>query len=258
MAVWEWWLPCRKLHYSRRIRWFGNLGLLLVGVVLLRLIVPVAAVSIAAVAQANGWGVFNLIDIATVPAVVASVVLLDLAIYFQHVISHHVPLLWRIHRVHHADPDFDVTTALRFHPIEIVLSMLFKFVLVLALGPPLVAVVIFEILLNGTAMFNHGNVSLPKSIDRGLRCLLVTPDMHRVHHSIHGNETNRNFGFSIALWDRLFGTYQAQPQAGHLSMTIGLPLSLSHKGKYHTCVNLLRMLLLPFKRKLDSTVSADG
>ena len=171
-----------------------------------------------------------------------SVLALDLAIYLQHLMFHAVPLFWRLHRVHHADLDFDVTTGARFHPVEIVLSMLIKFAVILALGPPALAVLLFEVLLNATSMFNHGNVRLPARVDRVLRWLVVTPDMHRVHHSVDPRETNSNFGFNVPWWDRLFGTYRAQPQAGHDAMTIGIEQFRVPRELW-----LDRMLLQPFR-----------
>jgi sterol desaturase/sphingolipid hydroxylase (fatty acid hydroxylase superfamily) len=191
-------------------------------VILVRLIFPTAAVGLAALAADRGWGLLHQIEVPYGLAVLGSVIVLDFAIWLQHVMFHAVPALWRLHRVHHADLDFDTTTGLRFHPIEILLSMLIKFAVILLLGPPVVAVIIFEVLLNGMAMFNHGNVSLPSGLDRWLRRLVVTPDMHRVHHSIEDDEANSNFGFNLSLWDRAFGTYRAQPRAGHLDMTIGI------------------------------------
>ena len=171
---------------------------------------------------------------------------MDLVIYLQHVLVHAVPSLWRLHRVHHADLDYDVTTGARFHPIEIILSMLIKFATIIVLGPPVVAVIIFEVILNAMAMFNHGNIKLPKSVDRVLRWLVVTPDMHRVHHSVEDNEANSNYGFNLSIWDRLFGTYIDQPRDGHLGMTIGI-----HKYRDPKQVDQLPgMLLLPFKGKI--------
>jgi sterol desaturase/sphingolipid hydroxylase (fatty acid hydroxylase superfamily) len=183
----------------------------------------VAAVGVALAAEARGWGLLHQPGIPAWAAFAAGVVLLDLAIYLQHVMFHAVPALWRLHRMHHADLDVDFTTGARFHPIEIVLSMLIKFAVIAALGVPAVAVVLFEVLLNATSMFNHGNVHIPLSIEPALRWLVVTPDMHRVHHSVERDETNSNFGFNLPLWDRLFGTYRAQPCAGHDGMIIGLP-----------------------------------
>jgi len=222
IALWEIRAPRRALRVSKTQRWTANLGIVVLNTVMLRLLFPAAAVGMALFAQQHGWGVFNYFQTPEVVAVLASVVILDFAIYIQHVMVHAVPALWRLHRVHHADLDYDVTTGARFHPLEIVLSMLIKFAVIAVLGPPLVAVVIFEVLLNATAMFNHGNVRLPLALDRVLRWFVVTPDMHRVHHSVEDDETNSNFGFSLPWWDRLFGTYRAQPRGGHDAMSIGI------------------------------------
>jgi sterol desaturase/sphingolipid hydroxylase (fatty acid hydroxylase superfamily) len=183
---------------------------------------PVLAVGFALLAEARGWGLLNAFEVAFALALPVSLLALDLAIYLQHVLFHAVPALWRLHRVHHADLEFDVTTGLRFHPIEILLSMGIKLAVVAALGPPAIAVLVFEVLLNATSMFNHGNVRIALGLDRILRWIVVTPDMHRVHHSIHANETNSNFGFNLPWWDRLLGTYRAQPRDGHEGMTIGI------------------------------------
>jgi len=222
MAVWEMAAPRRVPGIGRRARWPGNLGLVVLDAALLRLIHPATAVGAAVFAEAHGWGVFNAWPVPEAAAIAASVVALDLAIYLQHVLFHAVPVLWRLHRVHHADLDFDVTTGVRFHPLEIVLSLGIKIAVVAALGAPAAAVLVFEVLLNATSMFNHGNVRLPAAADRLLRLAVVTPDMHRVHHSIRPEETNSNFGFSLPWWDRLCGTYRAQPAAGHTAMTIGI------------------------------------
>ena len=223
MALWELLSPRRALVVPKARRWGANLGLVVLNTVALRFIFPAAGVGMAAFAGQHGWGLFNYNVAPGWLAVVASVVLLDLAIYLQHVMMHSVPALWRLHRVHHADLDFDVTTGARFHTIEILLSMLIKFAVIAVLGPPVVAVVIFEVLLNATSMFNHSNVRLPLGLDRALRRVIVTPDMHRVHHSVEDDETNSNFGFNLAWWDRLFGTYRAEPAAGHEAMTVGVP-----------------------------------
>ncbi len=242
MAIWEVLLPCRPLSVPKGVRWANNLGLVVLNSVVLRLLFPAAAVGVAAVTQRHGWGLFNYYDAPVGMALVLSVVVMDLVIYLQHVMVHAVPLFWRLHRVHHADLDYDVTTGARFHPLEIILSMLIKFATILLLGPPLVAVVIFEVLLNATAMFNHSNVRLPTGLDRMLRWFLVTPDMHRVHHSVEDDETNSNFGFNLTWWDRLFGTYRDRPRGGHLGMTIGI-----HKYREQKLVNRLPgMLALPF------------
>ncbi len=215
-------LPRRARTAERRRRWPSNLGLVVLNTLVLRLVFPTAAVGVALAAEARGVGLLPWLALPMPVAVVATIVLLDLAIYLQHVLFHAVPALWRLHRVHHADLDFDVTTGLRFHPVEILLSMVLKFMVVVALGAPAVAVLIFEVLLNATAMFNHANLRLPECLDRVLRAVLVTPDMHRVHHSVVPLETNSNFGFNLAAWDRLFGTYRAAPMAGHTAMTIGI------------------------------------
>ncbi len=222
MAVWELVAPRRALTASKALRWASNLGLVVLNSVLLRLLFPAAAMGMALLAAERHWGLLNNITLSAGLKVIVAVVALDFAIYLQHVMFHAVPALWRLHRVHHADLDFDVTTGARFHPIEIVLSMLIKFAVIAALGPAPLAVLIFEVLLNATAMFNHSNVRIPVRLDRALRWLVVTPDMHRVHHSIEDHETNSNFGFNLPLWDRLFGTYKDQPDAGHDAMTIGI------------------------------------
>jgi sterol desaturase/sphingolipid hydroxylase (fatty acid hydroxylase superfamily) len=222
VALWEVLSPRRALTLSRTIRWLNNLGLVALNSLILRLLFPAAAVGMAGFVRDQGWGVFNYIDVAPAVALVGSVVALDFIIYLQHVLVHAIPALWRLHRVHHADLDYDVTTGARFHPLEIVLSMLIKFAAIIVLGPPLVAVLIFEVLLNATAMFNHGNIRLPRGVDRVLRLFVVTPDMHRVHHSVYDDEANSNFGFNLPWWDRLFGTYRDQPRDGHVAMTIGI------------------------------------
>lgn len=221
MALWEAMAP-RRRDITRIVRWTSNLGIVVVNTVVLRLVFPTAAVGFAAVAETQGWGLFNVFEAPTWVAFLVAVVVLDVAIYIQHVMFHAVPVLWRLHRMHHADLGFDVTTGLRFHPVEIVLSMVFKIAVLAALGAPVAAVLVFEIVLNATAMFNHGNVRLPRGLDAMLRLFVVTPDMHRVHHSIVPAETNSNFGFNMPWWDRLFGTYRAQPAAGHDAMTIGI------------------------------------
>ncbi len=222
MAVWELVVPRRQLRAPKGFRWFANLGIMVLGTLMVRVIFPTAAVGMAIVAGERGWGFMNNVDLSPVVAIVATVFILDLFIYLQHVMFHAVPALWRLHMVHHADVDFDCTTALRFHPLEIVLSMLIKLAAVAVLGPPAIAVIIFEVVLNATAVFNHSNVRLPVAFDRILRLIVVTPDMHRVHHSVKTHETNSNFGFNLPWWDRLLGTYRNQPEHGHEAMTIGL------------------------------------
>ncbi|MBK8754361.1 MAG: sterol desaturase family protein [Candidatus Competibacteraceae bacterium] len=241
MMLWEWRQPRRVLNLRRTQRWPANLGIIVVDSVVVRLVFPVLAVGVAGLAEARGWGLFHRLPAPFWLAGIASLLLLDLAIYAQHVLFHKAPLLWRLHRMHHSDLDFDVTTALRFHPLEIVLSMLIKLGVVVALGAPPVVVMLFEVILNATAMFNHGNVHLPERLDRGLRWLLVTPDMHRVHHSIYPEETNSNFGFNLPWWDRLFGTYREQPGAGHIGMIIGLEFFRDQRA-----TGLMDLLLQPF------------
>lgn len=222
MVVWEVLAPRRSFAVARAQRWPGNLGIVLIDTVLLRLVFPTAAVGFAMLGEARGWGLVGLLGEPPWLTVIGCVLALDLIIYLQHVLFHAVPSLWRLHRVHHTDLGFDVTTGLRFHPLEILLSMVIKFGAIAAIGVPAVAVLIFEVVLNATSMFNHGNVRLPKAVDRWLRLIVVTPDMHRVHHSIIRNETNSNFGFNFPWWDRWLGTYRAQPAAGHSAMTIGI------------------------------------
>ncbi|AKO95688.1 MAG: sterol desaturase family protein [Marinovum algicola] len=217
--------PRRVRKHPRRGRWLTNWGISIANVLALRALalgLPLLAVGAALDAEAQGWGLFNQLGWPLWLEMALAVLIFDFAIWLQHLITHKVPLLWRLHRVHHADVDFDVTTAIRFHPVEIALSMLLKIGLVYLLGPAAWAVVIFEVLLNGTAMFNHANLRLPLGLDAALRKVLVTPDMHRVHHSVHRHEHDSNYGFSLSLWDRLFRTYRAQPEAGHDGMTIGL------------------------------------
>ena len=222
MAVWEVVAPRRALAVSKAVRWVNNLGLVVFNTVILRLLFPAAAVGMAAFAANQGWGLLNHFEVNAWLAVPVAVVAMDLVIWLQHVMVHAVPALWRLHRVHHADLDYDLTTGARFHPIEIILSMIIKFATIVALGPPVVAVILFEVILNGMAMFNHGNVRLPEKLDRVLRWLVVTPDMHRVHHSVEDDEANSNFGFNLSWWDRLFGTYRDQPRGGHEGMIIGI------------------------------------
>src|SRR5215210_5342163 len=249
MAAWEFIAPRRRQHVGRLWRWPNNLGVVVIDTVVVRLLFPTAAVGVALVAEARGWGVLNILPLPSWLAVILAVVLLDLTIYGQHVMFHAVPVLWRLHRMHHADLEFDVTTGVRFHPVEIVLSMLIKFAAVVLLGAPATAVLIFEVLLNATAMFSHSNVRLPKRIDRVLRWIVVTPDMHRVHHSTERRETDSNFGFNLPWWDRLFGTYRAQPEAGHEGMTLGIPQFRDPKE-----LRLDRMLLQPLR---DGRTKAD-
>jgi sterol desaturase/sphingolipid hydroxylase (fatty acid hydroxylase superfamily) len=243
MAVWEIWSPRRRVEVPRILRWSNNLALVVVDTIVVRLLFPVAAVALALVLEGQGFGLFNLIALPTWIEILLCVVLFDFAIYVQHVVFHHVPVLWRLHRMHHADTEIDVTTGLRFHPLEIVLSMAFKLLLVLVLGPPAVAVLLFEVVLNASALFNHSNIRLPKPVDAVLRLIIVTPDMHRVHHSIDPHETNSNYGFNVPWWDRLLGTYIAQPKAGHDDMLIGIEMFRSRRDLW-----IDRMILQPLRR----------
>ncbi len=244
LMAWELAAPRRQLTVGRWRRWPGNVGVVVIDALLLRILFPTAAVGLALVAEANGWGLFNLVAAPDWLALLATIILLDLIIYAQHVLFHAVPLLWRLHRMHHADLDIDVTTGVRFHPVEILLSMVIKLGAVVVLGAPALGVMIFEVLLNATSMFSHSNVRLPAGVDRWLRRILVTPDMHRVHHSVVARETQSNYGFNLPWWDRLFKTYRAQPAAGHVAMTIGLSQFRS-PGE----LRLDRMLLQPLRRE---------
>jgi sterol desaturase/sphingolipid hydroxylase (fatty acid hydroxylase superfamily) len=242
MAAWEFLTPRRPQAIARNWRWPNNLGVVAVDVLLVRILLPITAVGLSLVAEAHGFGLFHVIGLPTWASIIVSVILLDLAIYLQHVLFHAVPALWRLHRMHHADLEVDVTTGLRFHPVEILLSLGIKLAVVAALGTPAAAVLIFEVLLNATSMFNHSNVRVPPQIDRVLRWFVVTPDMHRVHHSILRRETNSNFGFNLPWWDRLLGTYRAEPTAGHEAMTIGIEQFRDPRE-----LGLDRMLLQPFR-----------
>jgi len=241
MALWEVVAARRELAAAKGRRWLANLGLVAVDAVALRLLFPAAAVGAAIGARELGLGLFNHVAVPYWLAVAATVVALDFAIYLQHVMFHAIPALWRLHRVHHADVDIDVTTGIRFHPIEVIVSMLIKFAAIALLGPPLLGVAIFEVVLSALAMFNHANVRIPLPVDRVLRLVVVTPDMHRVHHSIDKAEHSTNFGFNLSLWDRLLGTYVAQPAAGHDRMTIGLP-----EFRDPAWISLPRLLRMPF------------
>ena len=242
MALWEWLAPRRAMTVGRRPRWPGNLGILAVDILAVRLLVPTAAVGVALIAAAHGWGLFTLLGLPAWAAILLGVIALDLTIYIQHVVFHHVPLLWRLHRMHHADLDIDVTTGLRFHPLEILLSLAIKMAAVVTLGVPALGVLAFEVLLNATAMFNHSNVRLPPRLEPLARWLIVTPQMHQVHHSIERVETDSNFGFNLPWWDRLFGTYRAEPAAGEEGMTIGLPIFRDVAE-----LRIVRLLTQPFR-----------
>jgi sterol desaturase/sphingolipid hydroxylase (fatty acid hydroxylase superfamily) len=245
MIIWEILAPKRALTASKGLRWTNNITIAFLNTLVVRLIFPAAAVGIALSAEARGWGVFNMAHIASVPAGILSIILLDLTIYAQHALFHKAMPFWRLHRMHHTDLDIDVTTGARFHTVEIVLSMFIKIGVVILIGAPAWAVVSFEVLLNATSMFNHSNVNLPEGVDRVLRKVIVTPDMHRVHHSVIIAETDSNYGFNFSWWDRLFSTYRAQPAAGHTAMVIGL--ANYRDPKYLT---LPWMLATPFLKKI--------
>lgn len=246
IALWELVRPRRHLLLNRRQRWTANLGMVVLNTVIVRVVFPTAAVGMAALGVEKNWGLLNNFDVPYWLAVPLAVVAMDFVIWLQHVMVHAVPALWRLHRVHHADLDYDLTTGARFHPLEIVLSMGIKFATITLLGAPVLAVVVFEVLLSACAMFNHGNIRLPDAVDRVLRWFLVTPDMHRVHHSVEDDESNSNFGFNLTWWDRLFGTYREQPRAGQLGMTIGIHGHTDPKE----VARLAGMLTLPFKGKV--------
>ncbi|MFQ5456775.1 MAG: sterol desaturase family protein [Nitrospirota bacterium] len=241
IAAWELITPRRRLIVSKMVRWYSNLGITFINSLLLRLLFPILGIGMAILAQERNWGLFNNFELSRRVVVVISVIVLDFAIYLQHIMFHAVPALWRLHRMHHTDMDFDVTTGSRFHPVEIILSMIIKLAAVVVLGPPSLAVLTFEVILNTTSMFNHGNIYIPAKIDHVLRWLIVTPDMHRVHHSIIHQETNSNFGFNLPWWDRLLGTYRDQPKSGHESMKIGI--EAFREPKY---LNLHWLLIQPF------------
>jgi sterol desaturase/sphingolipid hydroxylase (fatty acid hydroxylase superfamily) len=242
MAMWECLGARRERPMSRWQRWPGNIGLVFIDTFLARIAAPAGAVGFALFAQSKHLGLFNVLGLPGSVGFLVSLVVLDLAIYFQHRLFHHVPILWRLHRMHHADLDIDVTTGARFHPIEILLSLGIKFLVVVALGAPPLAVFVFEVALNATSMFNHSNVRIATSWERMLRCIVVTPDMHRVHHSILSRETNSNYGFNFPWWDRLFRTYRPQPEAGHDKMTIGI-----HEFRDPRELQLPRMLVQPLR-----------
>lgn len=242
----EAWLPKRRRSQPRQRRWLTNWGISVSNALALRLmafVLPALAVGAALDASARGWGLFNQLSLNAWIEIPLAVLIFDFAIWAQHVLTHKIPLLWRLHRVHHADRDMDVSTAIRFHPLEIALSMLLKIGLVYLIGPAALAILLFEVLLNGTALFTHANLKLPAALDGLLRRVIVTPDMHRVHHSVHRHEHDSNYGFALSIWDRLFGTYRARPEAGHETMTIGLAWQDDRPTRF------LWSLTLPFQRK---------
>jgi len=244
MAVLESVFPRRIPGTKRASHCLNNLGLVAINSLLLRLLLPITALNLAALVQEKNWGLLNQTNLSVYTEIIIGFVLLDFLIYWQHRMFHKVPVLWRLHRVHHADQDFDFTTGTRFHPLEIFLSMFVKFAGITVLGAPILSVLIFEIVLNGAAMFNHGNIMITGKIDRFLRLLIVTPDMHRVHHSVLATEYNTNFGFNLPWWDRIFSTYQAQPAAGHREMEIGL----NQFKDIRVTNRILGMLVMPFKK----------
>jgi len=241
-AAWEAAAPRRVRSFARMRRWPSNLAIAALNTGLLRVVFPAAAIGAALWADARGWGLFNLVEAPAWATIAVSLIALDLAVYAQHVVLHVAPPLWRLHRMHHGDLDLDVTSGVRFHPLEILISMAFKSAVVIALGAPAFVVFVFEMLLNATSLFNHANIKLPKPVDQALRMVIVTPDMHRVHHSAEPRETNSNFGFNLSLWDRVFGTYRAAPEGGHEAMTIGL-----EKFREGRELRLDRMLTQPFR-----------
>lgn len=238
-------LPRRTTAFKRRLRWPSNLGIVALDTLLVRIAFPTAAVGLAIIAQSRGWGLLNLAAFPVWAEATTAFILLDLIIYGQHRLLHAVPIFWRFHRMHHADMEFDFTTGVRFHPVEILLSMLIKLAAVVIIGAPALTVLLFEVVLNASSMFNHANIKLPIRLDRIIRQLIVTPDMHRVHHSVIRCENDSNFGFNLATWDRWFGTYRAQPELGHVKMTIGL-----WEFRDPAELRLDRMLIQPLKREI--------
>ncbi len=246
LSLWEIMSPRRKLLNLRRFRWFSNLGLIVIASVLVRFIFPAAAVGFAVMAEQQQWGFLYILQLPPALHYLLAFILLDLSLYFQHVMFHALPMFWRFHRVHHSDLDCDITTGVRFHPFEILISMLVKFLTIISIGAPVLVVVVFEIILNAASMFTHSNIRMPALLEKTWRWLMVTPDMHRIHHSILENESNSNFGFFLSVWDRLFGTYLAQPETGHEKMQLGVKHFRQPKWQ-----NLRWLLYLPFVSKLD-------
>ena len=244
MATVEFFVPGRELSHGRSNRWVTSWSIVILDSVLVRIVFPLGGYGLALWAESQSIGLFNLVGVMQPIAILIAFLVLDWSIWFTHYLSHKIPILWRVHSVHHADPDMDVTTAIRFHPIEILLSMAWKSVIILLLGAPAISVIIFEIVLNGGAMFNHTNIRLPAPLEKVLRLFIVTPDMHRVHHSQRVKETDSNYGFSLSIWDRIFGTYTAQPQDGHEKMKIGLDYCDANRS-----TKLFYTLSIPFYSK---------
>ena len=246
LMAWEVASPKRKLLQLRRFRWFSNIGLIVTSSILIRFIIPTAAVGVALLAEKDNLGFLNYFDLSTTAHFIIAFILMDLAIYFQHVMFHALPMFWRFHRVHHSDLDCDISTGLRFHPFEMIISILFKFVIIISIGAPVIAVVCFEIILNAASMFTHSNIKIPANLEKLVRWIVVTPDMHRIHHSVNENETNSNFGFFISVWDRLFGTYINEPKEGQQNMEIGL-----HSFRQAKWQNLRWLIYLPFVSSIN-------
>lgn len=242
MLIWEFYSPRRPLRYSRWLRWPVNISLSVLSIVLVRFTVGAMAFLAAVSAQEMNWGLLNLIDLPYWLSMLLGLVLLDLAIYGQHVASHHWKWLWRLHKIHHTDLDFDVTTAVRFHPFEILISMVYKVLLIYIIGIEPMVIIVFEVILSGSALFNHSNVYIPVKVDKWLRKLIVTPDMHRIHHSAIQKETDSNYGFALSIWDRLFGNYTDEPKYGQTGMMVGLT-----QYRYSHDVSIKQLLLMPFK-----------
>nr|WP_319554287.1 sterol desaturase family protein [uncultured Vibrio sp.] len=251
-TLWENALPRKILTVSRIFRWINNLSLVALNSVIVALVMPIAAFQAAIIATENQWGLFQVLSLPIWLNVLLSIILLDFIIYVQHVIFHRIPVLWKLHRMHHADLDIDVTTGARFHPIEILISMVIKIGAVFMLGVSPIAIVMFEIILNASAMFNHSNAKLALPVDAWLRKAIVTPDMHRVHHSVIPRETHSNFGFFLSVWDRMFSTYRAQPELGHEHVVIGLP-DIRDKQEQR----LDKLLTQPFRYRVKTKNNID-
>ena len=246
VAAWEMIAPRRVLTDNKKRRWFTNLSLVVINTAVVRFSLPILPIGMAYMAQERGWGILNMINLPDWIRIILAVMVLDFIIYIQHLLFHFLPILWRLHKMHHTDLDLDVTSGNRFHPIEIVISIGIKLIAVTLIGPPALAVVVFEVILNAIAQFNHGNILLPEAADRWLRLIVVTPDMHRVHHSVIPRETNSNFGFNLPWWDRLCGTYRPQPELGHTGMSIGLK-----EFRDPEKLSLYRLIILPFAGKIS-------